>query len=825
MKRRIITALLTLAILFMLLPFGILSASAATVGYPVVGGNLYFDTETYAITDCDSTVTEAVIPEYIDGLPVTKIAPRAFSDCKQLKKVEIYGSVLEIQNWAFAYCEALETIILHDEVWSIGQGAFEYTAIKEIYLSEFLYYVHDGAFSNCDQLEYISVSPDNSYYASVGGILFNKNLEFLLRVPPKAGMVEFPDCTLGYSEEAFEGCNEMALVIIGENMNAPIDGHTFYDCKNLVEIRVSEKNKTYTAVNGLLYTKAMDKLIYCPRSRGIVISIPQGVKTICDNAFWWNLSLQEVYIAPGLTEIGDLAFWECNTLKGIYFAGDAPRVGDHTFEHYINEEVENHYAPLENLTIYYNEEGEGWTSPTWNGIPAVAEHYCTYYGVDTPPSCTEQGYTTYTCACGDSFTDHYIPALGHDYWEGICNRCGAEDPNYVAPVLFADVPENIWYYPAVQYAVSNKLMNGIGNQKFDPEGAMTRAMLVTVLWRYAGEPEQGSNSFTDVPNGLWYTNAVAWAAHNGIVSGIGNNHFDPDGKITREQMATILFRYSNSLGMNTSNRASLSSFPDGGKVSGYAKDALSWAVAEGLITGSASGGKIYLEPQGNATRAQVATILMRYIENVVKNAESQPVVPEQQVTYEQTIRELLEKNRIVGYGEGFLYDLNADGTQELITMYTIDFAPGIAELVCSVYTISGNGVKNLLYEKELYAMAGGPSAYGMVVEKDGKHYLAITRESGETGEDALREGDWWRYAFDGTSLTLESQVEYEYRMKDGEVVPAESSAIINGIKVDYEEYVNWVSDMNCLVYMDGYCGSFSSEDGGLSLEELLEQCR
>lgn len=422
-------------------------------------------------------------------------------------------------------------------------------------------------------------------------------------------------------------------------------------------------------------------------------------------------------------------------------------------------------------------------------------------------------------------TDYYVPALGHDFREGICSRYGAEDPNYVPPVLFVDVPENIWYYPAVQYAVSNKLMNGIGNQKFDPEGAMTRAMLVTVLWRYAGEPRQGSNSFTDVPNGLWYSDAVAWAAHNGIVSGIGNNRFDPDGKITREQMATILFRYSNSLGMITSDRAGLGSFPDGGKVSGYAKDALSWAVAEGLITGSASGGKVYLEPQGNATRAQVATILMRYIENVVKNAESQPVIPEQKVTYEQTIQALLEKNRIVGYGEGFLHDLNADGTQELIAMYTIDFAPGIAELVCSVYTISENEVKNLLYEKVLYRMAGGPSGYGMVVERNGQRYLAITKESGETGEDARRGGDWWLYTLDGTSLTLASHVQYEYRMSGGKVVPAKSSAIIDGIKVDYAEYLDWLSGMNRLVCMDGYCGYFASEDDGLSLEELLEQCR
>ena len=177
---------------------------------------------------------------------------------------------------------------------------------------------------------------------------------------------------------------------------------------------------------------------------------------------------------------------------------------------------------------------------------------------------------------------------------------------------FSDVTEKAWYYSAVEYAVQNGLMKGVGNDQFDPEGTMTRAMLVTVLWRYEGEPEAPANTFSDVKAGSWYFDAVSWAAANNIVGGVGNNKFDPDGNITREQMATILYRYCNGKGIDTSKQASISGFPDAGSVSSYAQTAMQWAVAEKLVNGS--DGKLL--PQGNATRAQVATILMRFIENI-----------------------------------------------------------------------------------------------------------------------------------------------------------------------------------------------------------------
>ena len=152
------------------------------------------------------------------------------------------------------------------------------------------------------------------------------------------------------------------------------------------------------------------------------------------------------------------------------------------------------------------------------------------------------------------------------------------------------------------------LMNGMGNNKFEPDTHMSRAMLVTVLWRYAGSPKEGTNSFTDVKNGQWYTDAIAWAAENGVVTGVGGGKFEPDGSVTREQLAVVLFRYSNSKGMDTARRAKLDSFPDAAKVSDWALAPMQWAVGNGLINGTNDA----LNCGGTATRAQTAAILHRF---------------------------------------------------------------------------------------------------------------------------------------------------------------------------------------------------------------------
>ncbi len=187
-----------------------------------------------------------------------------------------------------------------------------------------------------------------------------------------------------------------------------------------------------------------------------------------------------------------------------------------------------------------------------------------------------------------------------------------------ASEIFTDVKENSWFRNAVNYVVAHELMNGTSKTLFEPNSNMTRAMLVTVLWRYEGSPTGFKNNFDDVPAGKWYTDAVAWAGENEIVTGVAEGKFDPGGNITREQLATIFHRYTTYIGSYDGVLGSLSKFTDKDKVSKWADTGMKWAYQNQIISGitDKNTGKTYLDPRGNATRAQVATVLMRYCSNM-----------------------------------------------------------------------------------------------------------------------------------------------------------------------------------------------------------------
>ena len=189
--------------------------------------------------------------------------------------------------------------------------------------------------------------------------------------------------------------------------------------------------------------------------------------------------------------------------------------------------------------------------------------------------------------------------------------------NAVTPTLpFTDVKSGDWFYEAVQYVYDKGMMTGVSADRFAPASTTTRGMIVTILYRLENEPAvSGGSAFTDVENGAWYADAVAWAAANDIVNGTSATTFAPNSPITREQMAAILYRYAAYKGYDVSQKADLSGYTDAASISGYAKDALAWANAQKLITGVTD---TTLNPQGSATRAQVATILMRLCETVVK---------------------------------------------------------------------------------------------------------------------------------------------------------------------------------------------------------------
>ena len=295
------------------------------------------------------------------------------------------------------------------------------------------------------------------------------------------------------------------------------------------------------------------------------------------------------------------------------------------------------------LTVY-NRKYQDYSSSAFATFRCIREtaHEHSYTAVVTAPTCTEKGYTTHTCSCGDSYVDTYTDALGHAWDSGTvtkqptatetgvrtytCTRCNETKTESILVVsvdvtqMFTDVTKN-WAYPGIQYCVTHGIMGGMGDGTFAPTGTTTRAQIVQILYNLEGTPAvSGTTPFTDL-TANWYKPAILWAYQNNVVAGKSPTTFDPEGPVTREQIAVILTQYMfHVLKMNrTWTPADLSTFPDGAQVSGWAKEAMQDAVALGLINGTkAPDGKVYLDPQGSAARQQVATILMNFCQNVKK---------------------------------------------------------------------------------------------------------------------------------------------------------------------------------------------------------------
>lgn len=187
------------------------------------------------------------------------------------------------------------------------------------------------------------------------------------------------------------------------------------------------------------------------------------------------------------------------------------------------------------------------------------------------------------------------------------------DETHAASLPFGDVAQDDWFHDAVRFVYAQGMMSGTDKDTFSPGEKTTRGMLVTVLYRLEGSPEAGASRFTDVPASMYYAGSVAWAAEHGMVSGYGNGRFGADDLITREQLASILFRYAQYKGYDTAGVGELSAFADASAVSPYADEAVRWAVGSGLIGGKGGG---ILDPGAGATRAEMAAVLMRFCEQL-----------------------------------------------------------------------------------------------------------------------------------------------------------------------------------------------------------------
>ena len=209
------------------------------------------------------------------------------------------------------------------------------------------------------------------------------------------------------------------------------------------------------------------------------------------------------------------------------------------------------------------------------------------------------------------YEDTTFTAQWMSNWEIVGDIAGAAG---AGQEFFTDVNPGDWYYDAVKFVFDNNLMDGVGDGKFDPDGTLTRAMIAQVLYNLEGETGSYPTVFDDVAKSAWYADAVNWAAASGIVEGKGNGKFDPNAAITRQEMAAILYRYSDLKGYDVSDVDSLAAFTDADKVASWAKEAMGWAVENYVINGKGNG---KLDPTGTATRAEVAQILMNLCNNVL----------------------------------------------------------------------------------------------------------------------------------------------------------------------------------------------------------------
>ena len=363
-------------------------------------------------------------------------------------------------------------------------------------------------------------------------------------------------------------------------------------------------------------------------------------------------------VDPTCTEQG-YTIYTC-TACGDSYVGSYTDALEHTYTAVVTKEPTCTEEGVKTFTC--SECGKSYTE----AIPTVAHRY---EAVVTAPTCDKMGYTTYTCsACGDSYVADYVDAAGHDcetetvpatclgygfvresckhcdysviteitaplghdyqavvtaptldeggYTTHTCSRCGDSYVDSETPALghkcaaYTDIPTD-WAKEGICFVIENGLMVGTTSTTFAPKDTLTRAMLVTVLYRMAGSPAVDAPSgFTDVADGQWYSDAIAWAAANGIVNGVGGNKFAPSEPVTREQLAAIFFRYAKA---EAPEADVLSGYPDAEAISTYARDAMAWAVSTGLVTGSKEADGTYLAPQGLAAREQAAAILMRYV--------------------------------------------------------------------------------------------------------------------------------------------------------------------------------------------------------------------
>ena len=501
--------------------------------------------------------TSYVVP---DG--VLEIGMAAFQGCSKLTNVKLPDGVEIIDDFAFAFCYGLESIIVPDSVRYLGDAAFLFCIkLESVTLGSGIAYIGNTAFTYSAFYNNESNWENDGLY--IGKYLLNvsENVGEVFWV--KGGTEIIADC-------AFSSCEKLVSVMLPETITA-IGETLFYECPLIENIVVNGNGGVYSSEYGVLY-KGNSLVVYPQGKADEKFNIPAGTDSICDYAFLGNQNLKNVILPDSVKSIGNGAFSGCSALTSVTIGENVKSIDAYAFFNCLS---------LKSVKL----------SDTITEIGDSA--FGCYYEDGTYK--TVDGFTIY--GNKGSEAERYANENGFNFAQAA-----------PAPTMsFPDVRMGDWYYDAVKYNFERGYITGYSNGTFGPSNNIQRQDFVLILARIAGadlSAYEGKNGgFSDVQAGAYYASAVAWAKDKGIVTGYSADNFGVGTYITREQISLILCRY---LGGEASGDVDtiLNAYSDGGNTSPWAKAGVAWAVENGII-----GNSDYLNPNGNAGRAEVAQII------------------------------------------------------------------------------------------------------------------------------------------------------------------------------------------------------------------------
>jgi len=659
------------------------SECGGEVKYAVEGGYLTFDKKTGTITDCDSSVTKANIPHTIKGVTVTSIGEEAFYNCRSLTSVTIPDGVTSIGEDAFWNCTSLTSVTIPDSVTSIGDWAFSgCKSLTSVTIPDSVTSIGEYTFSQCTSLTSVTI-PDS--VTSIGGQAFYKCTSLT--------SVTIPGSVTSIGKSAFSECTSLTSVTIPDGVTS-IGRGAFSDCAALTGIWVTEGNSHYSSdASGVLFSKDKTTLVQCPGTLA-ACTIPDSVTSIVGWAFDGCASLTSVTIPDGVTSIGNGAFYNCTSLTSVTIPDGVTSIGEYTFSGCtsltsvtipdgvtsIGKEAFYNCTSLTSVTIpdsvtsicyaafsncksltnvYFTGTEEAWNGITIDGgnnaLKNANIHYNyvshthSYKDVVTAPTCTEKGYTTHTCACGESYVDTYVDALGHSWDSGkvtkqptetetgirtyACTRCGetktetipklTHEHSYKAVVTVPTCTAKGYtthtcacgdsYVDTYTAALGHDWDSGTVTK--EPTATETGVRTYTCTRCNATKtetvPATGSvdvtQMFTDVTKN-WAYPGIQYCVTHGIMGGMGNGTFAPTGTTTRAQIVQILYNLEG-----TPAVSGTTPFTD--LTANWYKPAILWAYQNNVVAGTSP---TTFDPDQPVTREQIAVILTQYMFNVLK---------------------------------------------------------------------------------------------------------------------------------------------------------------------------------------------------------------